>query len=147
MPAPVMSDTTTHGFRVGATAFFLSEESDPDQQIYTFGYRIVISNEGDRHARLVSRTWDIIDGDGHHKAVEGPGVVGQTPHLPPGQAFKYTSYAVLKTTWGTMQGTYTMEDDDGKTFTVDIGRFWLTPESDEPHEAVAVDVDATVWGE
>lgn len=147
MPAPDMSDTTTHGFRVGATAFFLPEESDPDQQSYTFGYRIVISNEGDRPARLVSRQWDIIDADGHHREVEGAGVVGQSPHLPPGQAFKYTSFAILKTDWGTMEGQFTMQDDAGETFTIDIGRFWLTPASSEPHEVAAGDIDASAWDE
>src|SRR4051812_3897383 len=46
MPTPALSDITTHGIRVGATAFFLPEESLPSDRRFLFGYRIVIVNEG-----------------------------------------------------------------------------------------------------
>ncbi|MCC6580259.1 MAG: Co2+/Mg2+ efflux protein ApaG [Phycisphaeraceae bacterium] len=121
-----MSDVTTSGIRVGATAFYLPSESSPVDQKYVFGYRIVILNEGELPAQLVSRHWIIIDGDGKRREVQGPGVVGQTPRLEPGQAFKYTSFAVLPTDWGTMEGQYQMRHDDGNAFDVAIGRFWLT---------------------
>ena len=134
MPAPPMSDTTTHGFRVGATAFYLEEESEPEAGEYYFGYRIVILNDGDTSARLVSRHWDIIDGSGQRKEVDGPGVVGETPYFTPGQAFKYTSFTQLSSPWGTMEGRYTMEDDQGQRFEIDIDRFYLTPESSEAHQ-------------
>jgi ApaG protein len=137
MPAPAMSDITTHGFRVGATAFYLAEESEPDQGEYYFGYRIVILNDGDRSARLLGRHWDIIDGDGRLKEVDGDGVVGETPHFPPGQAFKYTSFTQLATPWGTMEGHYLMEDDDGQRFRIAIDRFYLTPDAHEVHDPQA----------
>ena len=129
MPTPEMSDTTTHGVRVGATAFFLPEESDPETYEYVFGYRIVILNEGEQRIKLLSRHWDIIDGDGNLREVDGDGVVGEQPELSPGRAFKYTSFAQLDTSWGTMEGSYLMEAEDGSRFKVDIGRFWLTCES------------------
>ena len=44
MSAPKMSDLTTHGIRVGATAFFLPHESVPDEGRYLFGYSILIVN-------------------------------------------------------------------------------------------------------
>src|SRR5687768_8069803 len=46
MATPEMSDTLTNGVRVGATAYFLPEESDPDDRKYLFGYTIAIKNEG-----------------------------------------------------------------------------------------------------
>ncbi len=120
-----MSDTTTHGIRVGATAYYLPDESDPQEPRYLFGYTIVIANVGDAPARLRSRHWVIIDAHGRREEVEGPGVVGHTPRLEPGQAFKYQSFCPLRTTWGTMDGTYHMERDDGTTFDAEVGRFYL----------------------
>lgn len=120
-----MSDTTTHGIRVGATAYFLPDESDPDDRKFLFGYTIIIKNESDAAAQLVSRYWLIIDGNGRQDEVRGPGVVGQTPRLEPGQAYKYQSYCPLKAPWGTMEGEYEMRRDDGSTFKAKIDRFYL----------------------
>jgi len=128
MPTPEMSDATTDGIRVGATAYFLPEQSNPADRQYMFGYTIVIANVGDVAARLVSRRWTIIDGAGRQEVVEGPGVVGQTPRLAPGQAFKYQSFCPLKTPWGTMEGAYQMKRDDGSTFDAKVERFFLRVE-------------------
>ncbi|HLL90227.1 MAG TPA: Co2+/Mg2+ efflux protein ApaG, partial [Tepidisphaeraceae bacterium] len=121
-------DATTDGIRVGATAYFLPEQSNPADRQYMFGYTIVIANVGDVAARLVSRRWTIIDGAGRQEVVEGPGVVGQTPRLAPGQAFKYQSFCPLKTPWGTMEGAYQMKRDDGSTFDAKVERFFLRVE-------------------
>ncbi len=128
MATPEISDTTTDGIRVGATAYYLPEESDQDEPRYVFGYTIVIVNNSDSPAKLISRHWIIVDGDGHREDVEGPGVVGQTPRLLPGQAFKYQSFCPLKTIWGTMEGSYQMRRDDGSMFDVRIDRFYLRAE-------------------
>lgn len=125
MPTPALSDTTTNGIRVGATAFFIPEESDPDRKRYHFGYRIVIVNEGAAAATLRSRYWRIIDGNGAVQEVRGEGVIGQQPRLEPGQGFKYTSYCPLSTPWGTMEGEYDFQTDAGEHFAVRIGRFYL----------------------
>jgi ApaG protein len=125
MSTPEMSDTTTEGLRVGATAFYLPEESNPDEGKFRFGYRILIVNEGTEPAQLVSRHWIIVDAEGHREDVRGPGVVGQTPLLKPGEGFKYTSYCPLETPWGTMEGTYQMVRPDGRKFEAKIGRFYL----------------------
>ena len=125
MATPEMSDTTTQGIRVGATGYFLPDESDADEQRYVFGYTIVIANSGDAPAKLLSRHWTIIDAHGRREEVKGPGVVGHTPHLKPGEAFKYQSFCPLRTPWGTMEGTYQMERDDGTKFDAVIGRFYL----------------------
>jgi ApaG protein len=125
MTTPALSDTTTDGIRVGATAFYLPEESDVDGKRYVFGYRIVIVNDGSQNATLRTRYWKIIDAKGNIDEVRGDGVVGEQPRLAPGQAFKYTSYCPLPTEWGTMEGTYQFERDDGEKFDVKIGRFYL----------------------
>lgn len=112
--------------RINATAFFLPEESDPDDRKFLFGYTIVIQNEGDHPVQLISRYWRIIDANGKEEEVRGPGVVGQTPRLEPGESFKYQSFCPLKTPWGTMEGEYQMRRDDGTKFQAKIGRFYLT---------------------
>ena len=126
MATPELSDTITEGVRVGATAHFLPEQSDPESRQYLFGYTIVIANEGDTPVQLVSRHWVIIDAHGRRDEVQGPGVVGKTPRLNPGEAFKYQSFCPLKTPWGTMEGKYVMRTDDGEHFEAGIGRFFLT---------------------
>ena len=132
MPTPEMSDEVTEGIRVGASAFYLPQESDPDQDRFAFGYTIVIANEGDEPAQLLRRHWTIIDANGHREDVRGPGVVGETPRLEPGQAFKYQSFCPIGTPWGTMEGSYTMQRDDGRTFEAKVGRFYLRLPSREP---------------
>jgi len=127
-PTPRMSDVTTREVRVGATAFYLPDESRPNEGQYLFGYRIMIVNESSQSVRLLSRYWQIIDADGNEQEVRGAGVVGVTPQLNPQQAFKYTSYCPLRTSWGTMEGCYQMLGDNGETFDAAIGRFWLTTE-------------------
>mgnify|MGYP006158249323 CR=1 FL=1 len=67
MATPEMSDTTTRGVRVGATAFFLPDQSDPDDRKFLFGYNIVIGNYGDVPVQLLRRHWVIIDGLGRYR--------------------------------------------------------------------------------
>ena len=128
MNTPNMSDQTTRGVRVGATAYFLPQESNPDEERYLFGYRILIVNTSTQRVRLLSRHWLIIDANGNNQEVRGAGVVGLTPELMPQEAFKYTSHCPLKTSWGTMEGSYRMLGEDGDTFDAAVGRFWLTTE-------------------
>ena len=131
MPTPLMSEMTTEGIRVGAAATYLREESVPQDHRFVFGYRIVIVNEGDAAAQLISRHWLIIDANGERETVDGPGVVGQTPRLGPGEGFKYASACPLRTSWGTMEGTYRMRRDDGTEFDARVGRFFLTVPKEE----------------
>ena len=131
MSTPKMSDQTTEGIRVGAAAFFLPDQSDPECHTFVFGYNIVIANTGEEPAQLLSRHWEIIDAHGRREDVRGAGVIGQTPRLDPGQAFKYQSFCPLKTNWGTMEGEYKFRRDDGSTFEVKIGRFYLVMPQEE----------------
>lgn len=127
MNRPAGSDTITDGIRVIAEAYFLPEESEPEQHQFVFAYRIRIRNEGNRRARLQARHWIILDADNHREDVRGPGVVGKHPDLKPGEEFEYSSGCQLRTKWGTMEGSYAFEREDGKPFEVAIGRFFLVP--------------------
>ena len=118
-----MSDTTTKGIRVQVQSRYLAEQSSPRDGQYLFAYHIRISNEGAGRAQLVSRRWVINDADGHIEHVHGPGVVGEQPVLGPGDVFEYTSFCVLKTPHGVMQGTYRMVRDDGSQFDATVAPF------------------------
>lgn len=125
MSTPEFSDTVTDNIRVAAKPFYLPEQSDPDGRQYVFGYTIIIANTSNIAVQLLSRHWLIIDGEGRREEVKGPGVVGQTPRIEPGHSFKYQSFCPLKTPWGTMEGSYRMRRDDGTTFDIAVGRFYL----------------------
>lgn len=144
MSQTLLSDTTTHGIRVGAAAFYLEQPSDPDAGKFAYGYRIVILNDSDQTVQLISRHWDIIDSDGELKSVDGEGVVGEQPVLSPGEAFRYESFAVLPTAWGTMEGYYDMADASGEMIRVEIGRFYLTQESAAHVTSPPAEDDSTV---
>lgn len=120
-----MSDELTEGVRVTVRAFYVPERSSPDQDHYFFAYTVRIANEGDEPAQLLSRHWVITDATGRVEHVKGPGVVGETPRLEPGEAFEYTSYCPLPTASGAMRGSYQMRRDDGRGFDARIGVFSL----------------------
>ncbi|MFT7464449.1 MAG: ApaG protein [Pseudohongiellaceae bacterium] len=129
------SDCVTEGIRIRAAAEYLPRESSPEQDHFVFAYRISISNEGSSPARLVSRRWTILDSDNRQTLVEGPGVVGETPLLGAGESFEYTSACPLTTSWGTMEGSYQMERDDGAQFDAQVGRFFLSSLASGPASA------------
>ena len=105
---------------------FLDEQSAPEQDRYVFAYTIHIHNRGCVPAQLLSRRWRITDANGKVQEVRGEGVIGQQPHLDPGEDFEYTSGAVLETQQGTMQGNYAMVADDGTRFEAPIPAFTLS---------------------
>lgn len=104
---------------------FLESHSDPEENRYVFAYTITISNQGATPARLLSRHWVITDANGKVQEVRGDGVVGEQPRLEPGQAFRYTSAAMIETPVGVMQGEYQMISDAGEYFDAEIPAFTL----------------------
>jgi len=120
-----VSDTTTHGIRVQVRSRYLPERSAPREKQFLFAYHITISNVGDATAQLISRHWYITNADGQTEEVEGAGVVGEQPVLAPGTSFEYTSFCPLKTSVGSMHGTYTMATTGGTTFEARISPFTL----------------------
>ena len=104
---------------------YVDEQSDPDTDRYVFAYTITIANRGLIAARLMSRHWIITDGNGKVQEVSGDGVVGEQPHLNPGEQFRYSSGAVLETPVGSMQGRYIMQADNGTDFSAPIPAFTL----------------------
>lgn len=109
---------------------YVSEQSQPNDQRYVFSYTVTIENNGQEAARLLNRHWVIADSNGKVQEVRGEGVVGEQPHLKPGESYRYTSGTILETPIGSMHGSYEMLADDGTRFDADIRPFSLaTPTS------------------
>ncbi len=117
--------SSANKIRVDVETAYVDEQSDPNEHRFVFSYTITIRNEGAVPARLLTRHWIITDANGKVQEARGDGVVGEQPHLKPGQGFRYTSGAVIETPVGAMQGTYEMIDDDGQRFDAPIQPFRL----------------------
>jgi ApaG protein len=124
-----MSTTKTDGIRISVKPNYWAERSLPEAGQFAFTYTVEIVNEGSQPAQLRSRHWVITDGDGRVEEVRGEGVVGKQPQLAPGERFEYTSWAMLRTPFGTMRGSYAMVRPDGARFDARISEFPLT----QPH--------------
>ena len=114
-----------HRIAVEVATAYVEDQSDPREQRFVFAYTITIRNEGKVPARLMTRHWIITDANGKVQEVRGDGVVGEQPHLKPGQGFRYSSGAVLETPVGVMQGSYQMVADSGERFDAPIAPFSL----------------------
>ena len=104
---------------------YLPEHSNPEQGEYAFAYAVEVSNNGNETVQLLSRHWIITDGNNSVREVQGEGVVGQQPHIAPGQTYRYSSGAILATKTGTMEGSYSMRSDSGEDFEAVIPTFGL----------------------
>lgn len=122
---------TTAGIRVEVGVYFLEAQSQPENGRFVWAYRVKISNATDATVQLLSRVWRISDAQGRVTVVEGEGVVGKQPVLPPGSSFEYTSGTPLPTPSGFMTGTYQMKNlESGALFDIAIPVFSL----DSPYQ-------------
>lgn len=118
-------EAVTRGIRIRVTPEYEDDQSTPEEGYYFWTYTVDILNESEETVQLRSRVWRITDAAGKTEEVRGPGVVGQTPIIPPGQSFTYTSGCPLATPSGIMVGSYQMAGDGGKLFDVAIPAFSL----------------------
>ena len=125
MEPQITSVAVTDGIQVTVTSRYLPEQSSPLSRRYVWAYTVWIRNQGVRPAQLLRRRWIITDAAGKVDEVEGPGVVGETPKVEPGEAFQYTSGCILKTPRGTMHGSYQMVREDGERLEARIAPFAL----------------------
>lgn len=120
-----MYSATTRAIRVTVRPQYLADQSDPAKAQFVWAYQVRIENRGEETVQLRSRHWKITDGLGRFQEVKGPGVVGKTPRLRPGEMFEYTSGTPLSTPSGFMGGTYQMVSDTGEKFDIEIPTFSL----------------------
>ena len=110
---------------VRAESSYHPGESDDEQNKHVFSYRIEIENRGTETVQLISRHWWITDAFEVVREVDGEGVVGQQPVIPPGETFRYSSWCALPTLTGWMRGVYRMIAMNGRKFEVPVPAFGL----------------------
>ena len=125
----------TEGIRVEVAPTYIPEQSNPDGSsiktpLFVFAYQIRIINNTSERAKLLARHWEIVDGDGDRKVVEGDGVIGVQPDIAPGTFHQYGSFCQLNTDWGTMEGYFIMQSQSGRRFHAKVGRFFLIAKPD-----------------
>ena len=112
--APCHTRTTTRRSNgvcvsVEMTTVFLPQlplDACAASNFWPFAYRIRVANEGTVAAQIVGRNWLFSDAKGGVIEVPrgSPGVVGQTPVLPPKAIFEYVSGVNLTTPTGEVEG-------------------------------------------
>ena len=115
-----------NNIKIDVKVSFIEEQSSAAINQHTFAYTITITNNGSIGAQLLTRRWLIQDETGRMEEVIGEGVVGQQPHIMPGESYQYSSGSVIKTATGTMKGTYGMINDEGERFEATIPEFVLS---------------------
>ena len=119
-------DGKEYKIRITAETQYMNEQSFPEQERYVFAYTMTITNTGNMAATLLRRHWLITDANCNVQEVRGDGVIGEQPHLKPGESFEYTSAAILETPVGCMEGKYEMLAEDGIDFVASIPIFKLS---------------------
>lgn len=110
---------------VQVQSLYIESQSTPDEERFVFAYTVTIRNLGRTPVQLLGRYWLITNGNGREIEVQGEGVVGEQPHIAPGEEYQYTSGAVIETPLGTMHSHYEMVDTEGNAFRVAIPVFRL----------------------
>lgn len=115
----------TNDVTVSVEPNFDKERSNPNQGQFVFSYVVDIQNDRAESIQINHRSWVITDSFGNMEIVEGVGVVGEQPIIPPGQTYRYTSYCPLRTSFGSMKGSYFATDPSGTKLKIDIPEFIL----------------------
>lgn len=115
----------TAGIKIIVRPVFLDGQSDVLSRKFVFAYFIRIENHCSESVQLLRRHWHIYHSSGKKEDVEGEGVIGKQPVIPPGEAHEYNSFCILETLEGYMEGTYLMKRASGELLNVTIPRFNL----------------------
>jgi ApaG protein len=118
-------EAETDGIVVRVRPSYLAGQSDPESGRWVWAYQVEIENRGAATVQLIARHWIITDARGQIEDVRGPGVVGEQPTIPPGDSYSYTSGCPLGTASGSMAGSYSMTDTEGRSFEAAIPAFSL----------------------
>ena len=115
----------THNIKVSVRTTFEGVIYRYNRRQHAFSYHITIENLGTQTVQLLSRYWHIQDVLNVPEIVEGDGVIGLQPLIPPGESHQYSSGCMLVGPTGSMRGHYIMRTADNSTFQVTIPIFRL----------------------
>ena len=120
----------TENILIEVRPFFIPEKSSRKSGQFFYAYKIKITNHNDYACQLIQRHWKIKDGNGKTYDVQGPGVVGEKPVLPPGDSFEYHSFCPLKTPHGNMRGKFQFIDENRNSFWASVPVFFFRPDNE-----------------
>ena len=108
---------------------YTPEVPSPPDRPHSFVYYISIHNDTDLPVTIQGRKWVVTNSRGVITAIEGEGVVGETPTIEPGEKFTYNSRHLLDTRSGVAEGSYRGVDAEGRNVLTRIPRFeMIVPE-------------------
>jgi len=90
---------------------------------HSFIYYISIYNGSDVVVTIMGRKWVVTSDDGEVLVLEGDGVVGKTPTIPPGGKFTYNSWHLISTMGAVAEGAYLGVDPTGRRVVTRIPKF------------------------
>jgi ApaG protein len=102
---------------------FQPQAATPADHPYCFVYFITIHNDMDEPVTIKGRKWVVTNSVGERTIVEGEGVVGETPEIPPGGSFSYNSFHLLDTPRAVAEGSYLGIDGIGRRVVTRIPKF------------------------
>ena len=92
---------------------------------HSFVYFVSIHNDTDVAVTIKGRKWVVTHSDGQVLVVEGDGVVGQQPTIPPSGKFSYNSQHLISTAHATAEGAYLGLDENGRRIVARIPKFQM----------------------
>lgn len=92
---------------------------------HSFIYFLSIHNDSDVAVTIRGRKWVVTHSDGQVLVVEGYGVVGQMPLIPPGGKFSYNSQHLISTPSAVAEGAYLGVDENERPVLTRIPKFHM----------------------
>ncbi len=80
--------------RLDRLVYHRGGSSLPEDKPHAFVYFVTIYNGSSVAVDLIGRKWVLEQVDGERIVLEGDKIVGETPHLEPGESFAYNSYHI-----------------------------------------------------
>ena len=111
--------------KVVVSPSYVTEQSKPERNLYTYSYLIQLENIGNTSVKLLNRHWEVYAGGRKYQDIKGEGVIGQQPELDPRSTFQYQSFVVVDNPVSSMKGIYTFIDTNGEFFDLVIPQFDL----------------------
>jgi len=92
---------------------------------HAFIYFLSVHNDSPVTVTIRGRKWVVTHEDGTQTVVEGDGVVGKHPVIPPGEKFSYNSFHAIATRTAVAEGSFFTSDAEGRAFSARIPPFQL----------------------
>ncbi len=92
---------------------------------HAFIYFLSIQNDSEVAVTIRGRKWVVTHDDGTQLVVEGDGVVGRNPVIPPGEKFSYNSFHSIPTRRALAEGSFLGVDEQGRRVLTRIPPFRL----------------------